>query len=982
MHQILFDGVETGWHNALPLGSGKMGAMVFFEKNTLHIALNHYDCYYQILSRYAQREEQPVSEPGKRYRQLQKITEDARAKGDISRGHYTATMNPPRREKRPLYSGTSHPMAGEALLHLAPCMTGAQTALRLLIEEARVEFSAQKEGKTVTVAVITPKSGDGVLVQCAQSHPGLLVSAELSLPSSRGLDYCETTQGTAAGAVWLRTAFHPWGENPQQYPPFVSETALRLENCEEQNDVLNLGEAGENFCLSASARPGEGSALTECTSLLQQREALLQAHTAAWKSYWHTRVQLPDRFLETLWHLHLYLAECMSGRGGVHFEQACGLNGLWDIRRPSMWGSMWYWDVNIEEAFWHAFSSNHLEQALDFCNGYLAFADKAEAFAQEVYGVSGWAIDYPHALYHCIQPWCAQFLWRYYLYSGDKDFLREKAYPVFRRQIAFIQQIAWQDENGTLHIDPDISPEQGPITRDSVITVSTIRALLQYGLQAAKLLSRPKEEAEEMQQLLNRLPAYSLTLDGSRWKDSYFAPDDLPLRHPSILMPIFPGEEVSRRSPEPQRTLAWNTLRHAAENTELGVFGFGWIAAAAARMGEGGSALRILYEKGLDLCLHSNGMAYEETERWMNFCVITKPPMYWPAMTEPTGGIIQAVNEMLLQCVDGVIEIFPAVPDGRDGLAVPKGCYKHCDEDFAGEYPAWQNCRFERLLAPGGFEVSALRENGKTQWIEITSRIGGKLCLRLPPEFTEPGEGDLLEQNMQPGDVLRLGVQKPWAEPAPAGVQMREAGETHRRVFLGEDRHTAYYKGLDAFVCPYGFANWQRPQWTCMVLDIGDTALAKNYDSAYSRELCRMGQLSLGFGGPRLIGAESWSPNLGWGFGAGENLRIQDRGGPDDLRRDFAEGSEEAEFWLELPKGKYDLLVISGDEEEASLTRLELPQYGTRAGGETCSVGQYQCAVLPVLHSQDGVLRVRISTGENRRWKLNGIIVNKQYGLL
>ena len=49
MHQIVFRDVANGWHNALPIGNGRMGAMVFFQDHALHIALNHYDCYYGIL---------------------------------------------------------------------------------------------------------------------------------------------------------------------------------------------------------------------------------------------------------------------------------------------------------------------------------------------------------------------------------------------------------------------------------------------------------------------------------------------------------------------------------------------------------------------------------------------------------------------------------------------------------------------------------------------------------------------------------------------------------------------------------------------------------------------------------------------------------------------------------------------------------------------------------------------------------------------
>ena len=77
MHKIIFDQVETGWHNALPLGNGRMGAMVFFRDNTIHLALNHYDCYYQNL--YTRRK-QTEKVPGERYRQLCEIAENTKRK--------------------------------------------------------------------------------------------------------------------------------------------------------------------------------------------------------------------------------------------------------------------------------------------------------------------------------------------------------------------------------------------------------------------------------------------------------------------------------------------------------------------------------------------------------------------------------------------------------------------------------------------------------------------------------------------------------------------------------------------------------------------------------------------------------------------------------------------------------------------------------------------------------------------------------------
>lgn len=980
MHKIIFDQVETGWHNALPLGNGRMGAMVFFRDNTIHLALNHYDCYYQNL--YTRRK-QTEKVPGERYRQLCEIAENARHQKEVERSHYNQTLRPETGKKRPQFEGTSHPMGGEVLFGLSEEMRGAKTNLQLIIEKAAVVFTAEKGENKVTMTICVPPDAEGVLIQAEQSKSGLYEQADLILPSARGLDQYPVEWGVEGESKWMHTTLYHEDDHSQAFAP---ETALTVPGSKAAAGALSLSVLGTVFSASASVRPDRGMAFQENKHILEDAKVLLTGHERFWNEYWRSHVKLPDDFLETLWYLHLYLIGCHSGRGGKYFEQACGLSGLWDIRRPCNWGSMWYWDVNIEEAFWQTYAANHLELAEEFCEGYLKHAEKIRAYTKEVYGIDdGWAIDYPHNLYNCIQPWCALFLWNYYAYSLDRTFLEEKAYPVFLKQISFVEQIAKREADGTWHMDPDISPEQGPLTRDSVITIASIRQMARYALQAAHILDRPQEEKDRIETLLAHLPAYPLTEDKKRWKDSYLAPDDLPLRHPSILMPIFPAEEITKDSGDAVWNTAFETLRYAASHTELGVFGFGWIAAAAARMGAGGSALRILYEQGIDLCIHSNGMGYEETERWFNHCIMTKIPVYWPAMTEPSGGIVGAVDEMLLQSVNGVIEVFPALPDGTDPLLPKKEGYLQYDKDRYGVYPVWEDCSFDGLLAQGGVIVSAQRRHGKTVWMKLESPHGGRLVCRIPGSLSKSGSEERLERKMEPGEVLELGKKEPEREEGCRGcerVQMREAAGNHRRIFLGENKLTAYYKAVDAFVCSFGFANDRRPQWTAYVFDFGQNQQQKTYDNSYRSETCEMGGHVMTFTGPRPWDDREYRPDRGYGFARREGLAIRDRDVDDDLRRDFVEGEAENEFWMELPKGKYDLLVISGDEEEMSQTAVDLPQYGTRAGGAVMESGRYQCVTIPFVHTEDGIFRVRLRTGEGKRWKLNALFLNKDYVLV
>lgn len=1029
-HKICFQDIETGWHNALPLGNGKMGAMVYYMDRSLHIALNNYDCYYHILPQYAKCQEGKLNaafdDPARRkktYEDIKAAAEKASGGEDYSRTHYLRTLNPSESVKRPLYKGGSYPQGGELTVQFSEKVDISHSTLILHIEEAYVEFAAGEGQNKVGARIYVSKEYDGVAVELSQKVQGLWKQAGIWRQEARGQGNFSYEDGAAPEILFMRCRFRPDGES-ERTNPFVQETTFYLPGAGADGD---LSGCGEEFCLTGSVkagsvRAGEGGAEDTARELWENLTEDRKNHKNVWGSFWRSTVKLPDSYLETLWHLYVYLLECCSGRGSVHSEQACGLSGMWDIRRPCMWGSMWYWDVNIQTAFYGAFASNHMEHVQVFCDAFLSCREDVKHYTEEVYGREGWALDYPHTLYNCIQPWCALFLWNYYSYTGDMDFLRERAYPVFMEMAEFYRWLGKKDKEGIRHINFDICPEQGPVTQDSVITTAAVKQMLRYACSAAELLGRPAEELDDLRQLLSEMPQYAVAADGSRWKDSPLVQDNIFLRHPSVLMPVFPAEEVHMGSREAQARLADGTIRYAAENTETGTFGFEWVAAAAARMGAGESALRILYEKGLDYITHSNGLGYEESERFINYCHLTKPANYLPAMCEAGGGVTAVINLMLLQDIDGILHVFPAVPDGEDRYAVHKTQYCHDDTLFTKSYGPWKDCGFEGLLAPGGFVVSAQMLGGEVVWVQVKAQQDGVLCISLPAglsglcSLAGQNTPEVYRKEMKAGETVSFGCrvaepvciedagvrgesaaateEKP--EPASSAVLVHKAAQTHRRTFIGEDRNTAFYKAIDAMVCPYGFADTRRYAMTPYIFDFTEEQ-EKNYDEVYYRQLIEAGRSVLFAGGPRCVSAESYSCDRGYGFVKAPGVTMAGREKPDALRRDFAQGEETAEFGIELPAGKYDLLVISGDEDEESLTHLAVcsPEAnssdiestgarfsGIRMEGRRQAPGRYQCRLLPVVHGRDGILKVSVSTDPGMKWKLNAIFINKEYLLL
>ena len=141
IHRITFRDVETGWYNALPLGNGKMGAMVWYRDRALHIAMNHYDCYYQVFKGSGNTGFDDPARREDRYEEIRERIDRERQKPDYGRSHYARILNPPS-DGRPRYTGGSYPQGGEIVLPFSGEVAADHTLLELCIEKAKVTFAA------------------------------------------------------------------------------------------------------------------------------------------------------------------------------------------------------------------------------------------------------------------------------------------------------------------------------------------------------------------------------------------------------------------------------------------------------------------------------------------------------------------------------------------------------------------------------------------------------------------------------------------------------------------------------------------------------------------------------------------------------------------------------------------------------------------------------------------------------------------------
>ncbi|KRE96693.1 sugar phosphorylase [Paenibacillus sp. Soil766] len=1037
MRGVTFENAPSSWNEALPIGNGHFGGMAYFEDHKLTLALNHYEVYYHKLHRYSQKarngERQDFTlQYGRTFEELRALAaeryrdpeqEPVMLYGDA------LSANSMYRKYGKSSGGTSHYPTGEiGLFPSEELVEPDGYSLSLDVKRAVVHLHVTKDHQQLDVKTRIAQDGDFVITEIWQTASSLLSSVTMSVPQRRYVDMQVTYHELDEKTFYYLGSFYPDGEDQEQYEPFTFIVMMRMIGAKGRihagsNDECHhivLQDAEANITLLTTVVTEEETkellptALSRLNQASSQVELLVAHHEAHWRSFWsHSSITLPDKMIEELWYINLYAIACSSGKGGRMREQACGLNGLWDIKQPTKWGSMWYWDVNIQAAFWPLYTANHLEVAEAFNDGLLSYVDLASQMAKQFYGLEGVAGDYPHALYVSIWPWCAQFLWDYYRYSMDHEFLREKAYPLFKQIAKFFEgYLQVNPESGRYEIFPDISPEQGPLTRNSTCSLSAVKYALKIAIEANRLLGEAEADQLKWEQLADHLAPYP-TADSKRYgdvlRDSEWAPVDLHLRHPSLLMPIYPIGEINKYSEAAWRLRAENTLRYAENQTEYGMFQFGWLSSAAARLGKGNTALRLLYEQGIDLSLRCNGLFAEETERWMNYCNITNEPLYHPHMMEASGEMVAAVNEMLLHSYDGVIEVFPALPSGEPEQERKIGLYDHAVDSSVKHYEKWSDCSFQGLLAVGAFEVNAERKKGRTTWVTIRSKAGNKVVVRNPFEAgvkvnvsskvgsswhavefvqdnerisfaTEPdGEYTMYPHTEVLESKLHAGVSDTFA--SELNYPLVHEAHTHRRVFLGKNQDTHHYRTLDHFTFDYYSGNYRESRLAAYRLDfgIGGESLYKDYTQVLPRQVHMDGVLGQTF---REISPDMrFTPYAGLGW-EGKNLFAMDRGEPDELRRDFIGGTSDAAFIVELPKGRYDVLFVSGDNEQPSYTEVEIVGQFTWKPDWVLKAGQFATEILPITQRKDGYVNIRFRTCEGLQWRVNALIINKNYTYL